>query len=158
MPVPHSGVKLSIRRTKLPAYGISISYSWFSRNGLSFIALTLPLISSLRRLCFFISVLFVPLKFPLWYFVFSSQRFCRRAVLAAGSPRPPTLAMYLPIHCTPKIQVCRHSLRRWPTLSIEHCSHFKFASFAETQALHARSENWNLRVCCRLNHRCVRQK
>jgi hypothetical protein len=29
MPVPRSGVKLSLRRTKLAAYGISISYSWF---------------------------------------------------------------------------------------------------------------------------------
>jgi hypothetical protein len=70
VPALHGGVKLSLRRTKLAAYGISISYSWFSCDELSFIALILPLISSLRRVCFFISVLFVLLKLPLWHFVF----------------------------------------------------------------------------------------
>jgi hypothetical protein len=105
MPVPHSGVKLSLRRTKLAAYRISISYPWVSRNGLPLIALILPLIASLRRVCLSISQLLVPLKFPLWYYVFSSQRFCRRAVLATGFLHPTTLAMCLPIHCTSKFRL-----------------------------------------------------
>jgi hypothetical protein len=68
VPAPHSGVKLSLWGTKLAAYRISISYPWFSRNVLSFIALILPLIASLRRIYLFISALFVLLKLPLWHF------------------------------------------------------------------------------------------
>jgi hypothetical protein len=41
----------------------------FSCDGLLFISLIVPLISSLRRICFFISVLFILLKLPLLHFV-----------------------------------------------------------------------------------------
>jgi hypothetical protein len=55
------------------------------------------------------------------------------SAFAEGRFRPQILCIHQHWRCIFhslhfKTQVGRHSLMRWPTLSIEHCNHFEFAS------------------------------
>jgi hypothetical protein len=64
-------------------------------------------------------VLFVLLKFPLWHFVFLLPALLPKGGFGRKFTASTIIGdvLFRSLHF--KIQVCRHPLRRWPTLSIE---------------------------------------